>query len=94
MRRLLLLIPLLSGCTFDCHIDCDLSLLVPKPKPKAPVAEPQYERLNAYLNAEGLAKARDHGWLVVAMVNHTHGIQYYLRRPLIAESAPMPAEKP
>lgn len=89
---------LLSSCTFDCHIDCDLSAFMPKPKPKAvkpaPVDPNPYERIDAYLSSDGLTQARDHGWLIMSMEARAHGIFYHLRRPLIAESAPVPAEKP
>lgn len=86
---------LLSSCTFECHIECDLSALIPKAKPKPPPVDTQkYEFIDSFLTAEGLTKARDHGWLVVTMHQRTSGTFYHLRRPLIAESAPVPAEKP
>ncbi len=97
MIRLFPLLVLLCGCTFDCHIDCDLSAWTPKPKPKVapPVAAgAKYEHIDAYLDAEGLIRARAHGWLIRAVESRANGYLYHLRRPLIAESAPLPAEKP
>ncbi len=86
MRYLLLF--LLTGCSFDCHIEMNADTFKVSTKPK-----PVEETTESYLTSEGVIRAHDHGWIIVSVEVREHGNYYHLRRPIIPESAPLTPEK-
>ncbi len=85
MKYLLLLVPLLAGCTFDCHIELDLLAAV-TPKPTS-------ESRDGWLDAQGRVLAQEHGWTLTMLSTNpaTPTVAYYhMTRSLV----PLPAEKP
>ncbi len=81
---------LLQGCTFDCHIECDLLSMLPA---KAKEPKPTVESRDVWLDVNGRALAQEHGW-TLTMIKFDPATPtlalYHLTRSLI----PLPAEKP
>lgn len=87
LAALIAMLIALSACTCDVHIKVDLSdftLTKPAAKPATVSAENPdphvYEYFSLYLTPEGLQKAKDHGWVVIANYQRYNGMQYRLRR--------------